>query len=816
LPTKGIPIPIDPCLVEIGTNDFIANFSSGENTNTLNMRSNNQKGDDKVLRTNSEVKPWIHFDLGSVQKLKKIRFKPEVAANQQKSYFLMYSSKQPLDQSQSSVSYQSKSVTLNGTDNIELNDIEARYVKIQLNEEMPQSLVLKGVQFLVPCPPPNTSEDEKCTNGSFELGNFNGWNYETAVHIIDGSIAYGIPQGSTQGRFEILSLPYSDPIVPIGNACSGSYIARIGEPKVANTGVELLSYSISVDNSNSNLFFKYAVVLNVASENHTPQQQAYFEYQLFSLENGIKTKLPIGKKIIADENNPFFSKIGDIVYKNWTCENVNLSAYIGKTIIVEFTNADCSGGKHYAYTYIDGLCTSLKNNTPKSSISGALTVCSDSDYSFKGETSCGSTQFTWKLGETNWKSGVINEVSEDFFGLPSSINILEFYQKFGLILKEDKTYRLTLNVKNECGVEGVSTKDIYVNIRKKIDYKDLVICGSYPGSIAMQVNYNNCSDCTYQWSSFYKLDNPSSPFPTLKPQYALCDTKLKVYATDSKGCVTSDEVMIYPLKANFIELSKDVDMSTPRNQYCYYNINTKLVTECIPTQYLKLRLTTDADPNYEKFGDLTSNVSNAYNYNFKIPQSLGEKLINSSNRFKIDLMFDNNFVYVYGDYCLSTISTLENRYWYWGYFNNNSQYNQGFLQVNHINSTTSGTEPGIFLPELFNPSSLNIDNKQFRAYTKTGYGFGAFWRKAEIFDSWGGLVQSIEESAPLPTITLKNHFPDSHWIIWDGRIPGTRPEDEQFYPIGRYTWYINLENCSISERYQYVPKDWSGAVLLKN
>ena len=147
------------------------------------MRSGDSKvSKDKVLKTNQELKPWIHFDLGSVQKLKKVRFKPEVAANQQKSYFLFYSSKQPLDQSQTSVSYQSKSVNLKGTDYIELDNIEARYIKIQLNEEIPQSLALSGFQFSAACPPPpNPPEDGKCDNGGFERGNFNGWNYENAI-----------------------------------------------------------------------------------------------------------------------------------------------------------------------------------------------------------------------------------------------------------------------------------------------------------------------------------------------------------------------------------------------------------------------------------------------------------------------------------------------------------------------------------------------------------------------------------------------------------------------------------------------------------
>jgi hypothetical protein len=110
---------------------------------------------------------------------------------------------------------------------------------------------------------------------------------------------------------------------------------------------------------------------------------------------------------------------------------------------------------------------------------------------------------------------------------------------------------------------------------------------------------------------------------------------------------------------------------------------------------------------------------------------------------------------------------------------------------------------------LFRPRSTNIDNNKFKAFSKAGYGFGAFWKKTEIFAGGSNLVQSIEESAELPTITLSNRFSDV-WIMWYGTLPGTKLSDQQFYPPAHYAWYINLENCSISERYKYVPDTWKG------
>jgi hypothetical protein len=753
--------------------------------------------------TGKELRPWIHFDFGEIKKLKQIRFKPDVAMSQ-KDYFLFYSSSQRLDQKEASVSYRSQSIKVDEKGYIDLSDIEARYVKIQLNEDIPQSLVLNGISFVASCSPnPPTPEDGKCDNGGFERGDFTGWIAESGTRLDDGRIN-NLIQGLKPNQFEVVALPIKDPNVPISSPCSGQYVARLGQRAVAGGIVERLSYTFTVDNSNANFFFRYAFVLNDGG--HPEAQQAYFEYQFYKLENGIKTKIDdLGERIVADRNNPYFTQKGDVLYKDWTCKSRDLSPYIGKTLIAEFTNADCAFNQHYAYTYIDGICTTAKDNTPVASIAGTTVVCSDPEYKYSGQTSCGGNRYTWKLGKVHYKGFLQNEVSEDFFGQPSDINISDFYKKNNFTFEFGSTYRLILIVKNDCS-ESTATKDIFINERKRMDYKDIVICGSYPGGVTMQPNYSTCNDCTYQWSGSWKFDNPTSFAPTLKPAYFQCGTLLRVTATDSKGCSITDDVRVFPLNANFISIDKDVDMSNlPRSQYCNYDVNVKLATECLPAELLKLRLTTDADPGYEKYGDLTRANAGDYGFNFKIPQSLGENLISSSNRIKVDLQFDKNLVHVFGDYCLSTITTLENRFWYWGYFNAQNQWRKGFLPMSHRTYSSNeyiepSNEGGVYIPNIFSPEAKNTDNKQFKAFTRTGYGFGAFWKKAEVFYRWGNLVASIEESALLPTITLHNRPSDAPWAIWNGIIPGTRPADDLYYPSDVYTWTITMENCSTTER----------------
>jgi hypothetical protein len=806
-PTKS---PLDPCLVEV---QAIPNLSSGENTGSLNLRSNVPNDKDKVLKTSEETKPWIHFDLGSVQKLKKVRFKPEIAANQQKSYFLLYSSDMPLDQSLSSVSYRSESVTLNGTDFIELNNIEARYIKIQLIEDIPQSLALSGIQFLAACGPTPTPEDGKCDNGGFERGDFTGWTAESGIRTVDGSILQNV-KGFLPNRHQILSLPIKDPIVSIGSPCSGSFVARLGEPNVAGAGIERLSYTFTVDNTNADFFFRYAFVLNDGG--HPLDRQAYFQYKFYKIENGSKIEIPeLGKKIIAEENNPYFTKIGSILYKNWTCERKDLSTYIGKTMVVEYTNADCSEGVHYAYTYIDGICTTIKDNAPVATIVGASSVCSDPDYVYSGTTSCGGNRYTWKLAKVNTKF-VQNVAFEDFIGLPSTINILDFCKKNNVNIEFNTTYRLTLIVGNDCS-ESTVTKDIFISNRELVKYKDIAVCSGYTGTIAMQGEINTCEGCTYYWSPSYKFENPTSPFAYLKPQFAQCGTTVTVYATTANGCVSTDQVKIYPINSNILSISKDVDYSNvPKSQFCNYDINAKVNTECLPIEFLKVKLTTEADPTYVKFGELTNNVSNAYNYNFKIPQSLGNDLVNSSDKFSITIVPISDFLHVYGDGCFPTLtSTLENRFWYWGYFNLQNKFIKGFLPVKQIDYNNADG-PGIAMNAWLAPIQATLNqNRNFTASHIKGHGMTAFWRKIEIFSRWGNLVRSFEESAGLPTITLHNRFPDSRYYMWDGNLRligyiNGEPEYESA-PTGTYTWHINLENCTRS-RTEPIKEDWKGSV----
>ncbi|MBK6698311.1 MAG: hypothetical protein IPG55_00095 [Saprospiraceae bacterium] len=47
---------------------------------------------------------------------------------------------------------------------------------------------------------------------------------------------------------------------------------------------------------------------------------------------------------------------GKVVYKDWSCVEIDLSDYVNQIVQIEFRNRDCTAGAHFGYTYLDNLC----------------------------------------------------------------------------------------------------------------------------------------------------------------------------------------------------------------------------------------------------------------------------------------------------------------------------------------------------------------------------------------------------------------------------------------------------------------------------
>lgn len=354
------------------------------------------------------------------------------------------------------------------SDNIKIDNIEGRYIRIQLEDDNPQSISLQGLEVYEYCSggPISPPEDGRCANGGFELGNFVGWKGGKGTHNDNGSISIQ-NEDIVPTQHEIIN---RDNFVDIHTSkikfpCTGSFVARLGNTVKGETDVARLSYDFTVSPDNADFFFRYALVMMDRSHGNT--RNPYFQYRIFLVDNNnnIGNLIEGSSKIIADKDNPFFellppSGVGSsVIFRNWTCVNIPLQQHIGKHVKIIFDVADCTEGGHFGYAYIDGLCSTRNDNTPIATISGNSKICKLDDLIFDGSGTCGTSHYSWTICEISANGSELNCSSQDFIGSPEKLYAKNIYN-----FENGKRYRIKLIAINDCTTSTTVSKDIYIEL----------------------------------------------------------------------------------------------------------------------------------------------------------------------------------------------------------------------------------------------------------------------------------------------------------------------------------------------------------------
>lgn len=190
-----------------------------------------------------------------------------------------------------------------------------------------------------------------CFNADFETGTFATWQGGTgsccpisvAGNAFNATIMTGAGLDPVTNAF---------PVVAPGS----NFSARLGD---SNTGAaaERLRYDFVVTPQSSLIIYKYAVVLE--DPGHSDSEQPRFDAQVRT-QNGQPIPCTF-YEVAAGNNIPGFQNCcGGVVYKPWTTVGVDVSAYIGQTVVLEFRTGDCSLGGHYGYAYVDAECGPLE------------------------------------------------------------------------------------------------------------------------------------------------------------------------------------------------------------------------------------------------------------------------------------------------------------------------------------------------------------------------------------------------------------------------------------------------------------------------
>ncbi len=195
-------------------------------------------------------------------------------------------------------------------------------------------------------------------NLDFEAGDFSGWECRWGL-TFDGLPLPNI--GPQPGRHTIIDAATAGTdfyggfpeLCPNGSG----YSVKLGNNGTGRQS-ESVSYTYTIPPTLTvfSMIFHYAVVLQ--NPNHSVLEQPRFQARIIDMSTGntipcvtfdfTATTAPGG--FLPSPNSP---PNGLVVYKGWTPITVNLNAYIGRTIRLEFITNDCTLGAHFGYAYLD-------------------------------------------------------------------------------------------------------------------------------------------------------------------------------------------------------------------------------------------------------------------------------------------------------------------------------------------------------------------------------------------------------------------------------------------------------------------------------
>lgn len=217
-----------------------------------------------------------------------------------------------------------------------------------------------------------------CGEGDFENGLNDGeWHGGFGFVLSNGQVDFpnfqggilGGPINSADAHHTLVDNSSTDPNVGINQVAptGSSRAVRIGN-SIPGNGAELLSKTFVVDASKPLISFWYALVLE--DPNHNASDQPSFRVRVIDGNgNEIPGTVNLGNgsdEAIANAANPYFQSTTvngtTVVYKDWSCAQIDLHQYIGKQVTVQFITKDCSQGGHFGYAYLDDFCGSCASN----------------------------------------------------------------------------------------------------------------------------------------------------------------------------------------------------------------------------------------------------------------------------------------------------------------------------------------------------------------------------------------------------------------------------------------------------------------------
>ena len=163
--------------------------------------------------------------------------------------------------------------------------------------------------------------------------------------------------GVMPGRHTVITEQGTDPrtdnllpLLPEGETA----VVKLGNELVGSEA-ESIVYTFTVDDENSILLLKFAVVLENPEHYHLLQPR--FVMQVLDT-NDVLLDPCMEYDVTSSDNIPGFQSFGDIKWRPWTNAGFDLTPYIGQTVKLSFTTYDCAESGHFGYAYFTASCIS--------------------------------------------------------------------------------------------------------------------------------------------------------------------------------------------------------------------------------------------------------------------------------------------------------------------------------------------------------------------------------------------------------------------------------------------------------------------------
>lgn len=386
------------------------------------------------------------------------------------------------------------------------------------------SLILVAAFIAMPAKKTLAQSASCPSNLDFEMGDFTNWVCK-AGNVMNGGILNLFVTGPLPTRHEIISAATAG-VDPYGNfptLCpNGShYSVKLGNHATGSQAESIsYTYTIPATVTTFSMLFYYAVVLE--SPGHTLVNQPRFQARIID----VLTNTPIncvnfdfipGTTPGGFQTSPLAGNLNSpVLYKDWTPISINLSAYIGKTITLEFITRDCAQNGHAGYAYVDvsSICNGLIDGV--NVCANATSVHLTAPYGFQGYQWYADNTFTTPLAN----SQVLNLATVPPIGTTFPC-ILTPYAGFGCVDTVYAVINIAPDPHSDAGPDASVCKNQSIQI------------GAPPNP-----------GLNYSWTPASQVSDPAiaNPFATVTSS---SPTQFIVITTDPvSGCTSTDTTYI--------------------------------------------------------------------------------------------------------------------------------------------------------------------------------------------------------------------------------------------------------------------------------